>query len=79
MTKQQFLGGIGLWTVLLPFFGISNTWKLNLVVLTGVVILIVYWQMRKESQSVSTTKNTHEVDFVENGSVEKPTQTIENQ
>ncbi|TAK57749.1 hypothetical protein EPO17_01100 [Patescibacteria group bacterium] len=75
MTRQQALGVIGLWTIILPFFGIPNTWKLNLVILTGVVILVLYWHMRKESQSVPTAQDTRVADFVENTMVQKTNST----
>ena len=72
MTRQQTLGIIGVWMILLPLLGIPNAWKLNLMVLTGVVVLVLYWHMRRESQSVpSVSKNVHGPDFIENVAVKK--------
>jgi heme A synthase len=67
MTRQQAFGIIGVWMVLLPLLGIPNAWKLNLMVLTGAVVLVLYWNMRKESQaSPAISRHVHGADFVEN-------------
>lgn len=78
MTRQQAFGIIGVWMILLPLLGIPNIWKLNLMVLTGVIVLILYWHMRKESQSAPTIeKHVHGADFVENSVPEKKEETVQ--
>ncbi len=74
MTRQQILGVIGLWTLILPFLGFPNDWKLNMVALNGLIILILYWKMRKESQAISIKTKNHGAGFVENSIAEKPNQ-----
>ncbi len=76
MTKQQVLGVTGLCTVLLPFLGIPNTWKLNVVIVIGLILLALYWKMRKESQLMpAKLQKQDEPVFVENGLVEEKTPT----
>jgi len=72
MTKQQVLGVTGLCTVLLPFLGIPNTWKLNIVIIIGLILLALYWKMRRESQAISVKIQKQEGPaFVENVLVEE--------
>lgn len=76
MTKQQVLGVTGLCTVLLPFLGIPNVWRLNITILIGFILLALYWRMRKESlSSPAKLQKKDEPVFVENSLVEGKTPT----
>lgn len=70
MFKPHTVLGLGLWLILLNFFGVPSVWKVRLYMLTGIVLVFVYLVHlgRQTILSLAEQQAQKADTFVENGS-----------
>lgn len=64
MSKEMTIIVLGLWVAALPYLGIPGTWRMALLVLTGLVVAIIGFLLRGESLSRGAMGSKHNT-FVE--------------
>lgn len=69
MTRESFILTLGAIVLVTPFLGIPGSWKQYILVASGVLIVIVSYQLRRAAffRSIETSEGERKADaFVEN-------------
>jgi cbb3-type cytochrome oxidase subunit 3 len=69
MSKEMTIIVLGFWVAVVPYLGIPSSWRVMLLVLTGILLAIVGFLLRGES--LSRNKGSSHHPFVENDSAER--------
>lgn len=66
MRKEKVLFIIGLWVIVLPFLGFTNSWRKILFFITGLAIIYLAYLFYLEVKNRLFKDNNHSKTFVDN-------------
>ncbi len=66
MRKERTLFIIGLWVIILPFLGFPNNWRQIFFVITGFILIFLYYSFYKQAKTYQLKNDDHSKTFVDN-------------
>lgn len=67
MSKRQIIMLLALWIILLPFLGFKSTWDKNILIITGLIILILSMRLNQANNRLGKSSDKNAPEKAEQG------------